>query len=155
MNSALKLIEEKIGKKLTLVGEVYRGLIDHFPLRPIENDEDNDLAVYILTELIDLSNDEVFKENDQKQVDDYMKSLGILVQNYEKSRYPRAKVSGRDMLKFMMELHGLKQSDLSNELGGQSIVSSILNGKRKLNKNQIQKLAKRFHVPADVFFDQE
>ncbi len=40
---------------------------------------------------------------------------------------------------FLMEEHGLKQSDLP-ELGNQSIVSQILSGTRDLNVRQINSL---------------
>jgi HTH-type transcriptional regulator/antitoxin HigA len=51
-----------------------------------------------------------------------------------------------------MEEHGLKQSDLP-EVGNQSVVSQILSGARELNVRQINALAKRFNVPAGVFFE--
>jgi HTH-type transcriptional regulator/antitoxin HigA len=50
-----------------------------------------------------------------------------------------------------MEEHNLKQADLAEELGGQSIVSTILNGKRELNTRQVKALAKRFNVSPAVF----
>ena len=44
-----------------------------------------------------------------------------------------------------MEEHGLKQTDLATELGGQSIVSAILNGKREPHAlAQARALSKRF-----------
>ena len=154
MNTALKLIEEKLSKKKPLihVGKTYLSLIEHFPIKPIESEDEHELALYIVTELIELSNDEVFKEEDQIQVDHYLKALGIMLHEYEKIEFPRGKVKGHEMLGYLMDLQGLKQVDLSKELGGQSIVSSILSGKRELNKKQIQKLAKRFHVSVELFF---
>jgi len=156
MNAALKLIEEKLSKKKPLVpvGKIYLSLIEHFPIKPIENKEEHDLALYVVTELIELSNEEVFKEEDQIQVDHYLKALGMMLHEYEKIKFPRQKVKGYEMLEYLMELQGLKQADLSEELGGQSIVSAVLSGKRELNKKQIQKLARRFHVPVNVFFDE-
>ena len=61
--------------------------------------------------------------------------------------------SGIDALKFLMEQHGLDQSDLKNEIGSQGVVSEILNGKRQLNLTHIKKLAKRFHVAPATFID--
>jgi len=154
MSSALKIIEEKLSKKKSLfhVGKVYLSLIEHFPIKPIENREEHELALYIVTELIELSNEEAFKEEDQIQVDHYLKALGLMLSEYEKNKFRRQKIKGREMLEYLMELQGLKQEDLSDELGGQSIVSAVLSGKRELNKKQIQKLAKRFHVSVEVFF---
>jgi hypothetical protein len=45
---------------------------------------------------------------------------------------------------------GLQQADLP-EVGSQSVVSEILNGKRDLNVRQIRALVKRFHVSPAVF----
>ena len=61
--------------------------------------------------------------------------------------------SGLDALKFLMEQHGLDQSDLKHEIGSQGVVSEILNGKRQLNITHIKKLAKRFHVTPATFID--
>jgi len=63
------------------------------------------------------------------------------------------KGSGIDALKFLMEQHGLDQSDLKNEIGSQGVVSEILKGKRQLNISHIKKLAERFHVTPATFID--
>jgi len=55
------------------------------------------------------------------------------------------------MLAYLMELRNLKQTDLSKELGGQSVVSAILSGKRELNLKQIRALAKKLRVNPSVF----
>ena len=53
-------------------------------------------------------------------------------------------------LGFLMEQHGLRQSDLP-ELGPQSVVSELLHGKRTLNMRQTVALAKRFALPMEAF----
>ncbi len=53
-------------------------------------------------------------------------------------------------LKFLMEQHGLKQSDLS-EIGSQGVVSEILRGKRELNMRQVRALSERFGVSSATF----
>jgi HTH-type transcriptional regulator/antitoxin HigA len=50
-----------------------------------------------------------------------------------------------------MQEHGLKQTDVAAESGGQSIVSAIPNGKRKLNARQAKAMSKRFNVSLAVF----
>jgi HTH-type transcriptional regulator/antitoxin HigA len=50
-----------------------------------------------------------------------------------------------------MEQNGLTQADLRTELGGQSVVSAILNGKRALNSRQAKALAARFGVSPAAF----
>jgi HTH-type transcriptional regulator/antitoxin HigA len=51
-----------------------------------------------------------------------------------------------------MDQHGLKQKDLIDVFATPSIVSEVLNGKRDLNKDQIARLSKRFHVSPELFF---
>ncbi|NJM12603.1 MAG: hypothetical protein HC889_12675 [Synechococcaceae cyanobacterium SM1_2_3] len=58
--------------------------------------------------------------------------------------------SGAEVLRFLMQEHGLRQSDLP-EIGSQGVVSEILNGTQALNTRQIQALAQRFGVDARVF----
>ena len=56
------------------------------------------------------------------------------------------------MLRFLMEQHGLSQSDLP-EIGSQGVVSEILSGRRLLNARQITVLVARFGVSADLFIE--
>ncbi len=59
--------------------------------------------------------------------------------------------SGVSALSVLMEQHSLKTTDFENEIGGKSLVSMILNGKRQLNLKHIRKLAERFNVPVQLF----
>ena len=75
-----------------------------------------------------------------------------LIQAYDLEHCDVPDTKPRELLSFLMEEHGLKQSDLP-EVGNQSVVSQILSGARDLNVRQINSLAKRFKVPAGVFFE--
>ena len=55
------------------------------------------------------------------------------------------------MLRFLLDQHGLTQTDLAAEIGGQSVVSEILSGKRAINARQAKALAARFGVSAVAF----
>ena len=59
--------------------------------------------------------------------------------------------SGVSALATLMDQHGLNTTDFSNEIGGKSLVSMILNQKRRLNLGHIRKLADRFNVPPQIF----
>jgi hypothetical protein len=48
--------------------------------------------------------------------------VGDLIEDYEAEHHPLPDVSGVPALKFLMEQHGLKQSDL-HEIGSQGVVS--------------------------------
>lgn len=76
--------------------------------------------------------------------------VGDLIEDYEAEHHRLPKVTGVEALKFLMEQHALKQSDLS-EIGSQGVVSEILTGKRDLNIRQVRALSKRFGVSAATF----
>ncbi len=80
--------------------------------------------------------------------------VGEYIREYDTRHHRAANVSGVDMLRFLMQQHGLKQSDLP-EIGTQSVVSEILKGKRKLNIRQVTRLSARFGLPVDTFIDKD
>jgi HTH-type transcriptional regulator / antitoxin HigA len=72
------------------------------------------------------------------------------VHAYEEEHYPIPNVTGAEVLRFLMDEHGLTQSDLP-EVGSQGVVSEILSGKRELNVRQVRSLAEKFKVSSAVF----
>jgi len=81
-----------------------------------------------------------------------MELLTLSIEHYDNEHFQVAEADGVSILKYFMEEFDLKQKDFQNELGSQGVVSEILHGKRKLNRNQIVKLSERFHVSPAVFF---
>lgn len=134
-------------------GKLYSTLCDRFPLHTIKNKNHHAQALAVLLKL-----SEYIQKNDlsrdKKQILDYMDALGLLVEEYERKHYAAdlKRISGVEILEFLMEQHSLKQSDLAKEFGGQSTVSDILAGKRKLNSQQIEALSARFGISPAVFF---
>jgi HTH-type transcriptional regulator/antitoxin HigA len=80
------------------------------------------------------------------------KLLVVLIADYETKHFIIEKASGVEVLKELMDINGLRQKDLADDLGGESIVSLILKEKRQLNRQQMEKLSHRFHVSPAVFF---
>jgi len=80
------------------------------------------------------------------------KLLIALIADYEARHFTIEKASGVEVLKELMDANGLRQKDLAEDLGGESIVSLILKEKRQLNRQQMEKLSQRFHVSPAVFF---
>jgi HTH-type transcriptional regulator/antitoxin HigA len=78
--------------------------------------------------------------------------LTLLIERYEQENYTIPKASPADVLRFLLERHGLRQRDVATELGGESVVSEVLSGKRKLNTAQIEQLSRRFRISPAVFF---
>jgi HTH-type transcriptional regulator/antitoxin HigA len=78
--------------------------------------------------------------------------LTLLIERYEGENYSLPNASPADVLRFLLSQHGLRQRDLAEELGGESVVSEVLSGKRRLNATHIEQLSKRFRVSPAVFF---
>lgn len=70
---------------------------------------------------------------------------------YEQKQFSLKYSTAIDVLKFLMEEHGLTQADLP-EIGSQSLVSKVLKGKRKLTSDQIAQLTHRFQISPAVFY---
>lgn len=79
-----------------------------------------------------------------------METVGKLIENYEEKNYTINDSTPLNTLKYLMEEHSLKQSDLT-EIGSQGVVSEILAGKRTLNIEQIKKISRKFNVSPLVF----
>ena len=56
------------------------------------------------------------------------------------------------LLGVLIEQHSLTYSDLP-EIGGKSMVSQVMSGKKTLSRAAIDALAKRFGISAKLFFD--
>jgi HTH-type transcriptional regulator/antitoxin HigA len=78
--------------------------------------------------------------------------LTLLIESYEEEHYPIRSASPVEVLKELMEANNLRQKDLAPMLGSESVVSEVLHGSRKLNRNHIEKLSKRFNVSPALFF---
>lgn len=78
--------------------------------------------------------------------------LTVLVEEYEDKNYPIPDAAPVDIIRHLMEANNLRQKDLADVFGTESIVSDVLNGKRELAKEHIRRLSARFHVSPAVFF---
>ena len=102
-----------------------------------------------LVDILDGLIDEV-GENESHPLASLMETLGSLVESYEDQYVQIDEGSPSDVLKYLMEEHDLKQSDLP-EIGSQGVISEILSGKRQFNVRQIKLLSDRFKVSPAVF----
>jgi HTH-type transcriptional regulator / antitoxin HigA len=78
--------------------------------------------------------------------------LTLLVEDYEARNFPVPEAGPLAIVRHLMEAHRLRQKDLVDVFGTESIVSDVLNGKRDLTKEHIRRLSQRFHVSPSVFF---
>jgi HTH-type transcriptional regulator / antitoxin HigA len=153
MSTAKKLIDtlkEEMKGSYQRANPTYMKLVELFPLQPITSKNQHAVALNVLGKLISYINGEKLSDEGAEV---YLKILSDLVGKYERDHYKTSAVRGTEMLAYLMELQGLKQSDLAKELGGQPIVSKILKGERELNLRQVKALAKRFKVSPGVFIE--
>jgi HTH-type transcriptional regulator/antitoxin HigA len=75
----------------------------------------------------------------------------IFIRDYENRNVAMPNAEPSAVLRFLMEQHDLRQTDLAMIFGSQSNVSEVLRGKRKINARQARALAKRFGVSPAVF----
>ncbi|MFE1746619.1 type II toxin-antitoxin system HigA family antitoxin [Coleofasciculus sp. H7-2] len=123
-------------------------LLKAFPPRPIATEEDFIATQQVIDSLIDrgtLTADE----------QDYLNVLGSLVHDYEELHHPLPTLQGVELIKALMVELNLRQKDLVPIFKTESIVSAVLNGKRQLTVEHIQKLANFFHISPAVFFDEK
>jgi HTH-type transcriptional regulator/antitoxin HigA len=114
-----------------------------------QNDDEYEKLASMLDQLLDIVGD-----NESHELIGLVDVISHMITQYDENHDEQLqKGSSIDALKFLMEQHGLDQSDLKNEIGSQGVVSEILNGKRQLNISHIKKLAERFHVAPATFID--
>jgi HTH-type transcriptional regulator/antitoxin HigA len=73
-----------------------------------------------------------------------------LIAAYEEKKWPRRPPSVADLMRHLMDQHGLARADLVELLGTPSRVSEVLGGKKGLSMAMVQRLRARFRVPADL-----
>jgi HTH-type transcriptional regulator/antitoxin HigA len=73
-----------------------------------------------------------------------------LIAAYEEGQWPRRPSSTADLIRHLMDQHGLSRADMVPILGTPSRVSEVLRGKKGLSMAMVQRLRTRFRVPADL-----
>lgn len=99
--------------------------------------------------IIEVLLDEV-GDNESHPLADVLDYLADQVAAYEEDHHPIPEAEPKEVLRFLLEEHGLKQEDVA-DCAPQSRISDILNGKRGISKDIAKKLARRFRVSAALF----
>lgn len=89
-------------------------------------------------------------DNENHPLAEVLDYLANQVKAYEDENFQIPAAEPSEVLRFLMEQHGLKQEDLS-DCAAQSRISDILSGKRSISKEIAKRLALRLHVRADLF----
>ena len=131
---------------LKSVQPAWKELTKLLPLGPITSNKAYEQRVRVMDELL-----ERIGPNESHPLMPLVDLLTKQIEAYEEEHHNLPDATPAEVLQYLMEEHDLKQTDLAEELGGQSVVSAILNGKRELNTRQVKALAARFNVSPAVF----
>src|SRR6202166_1890078 len=71
-----------------------------------------------------------------------------LIAAYEARKWPRRPPRTADLIRHLMDQHGLTRADMVPILGTPSRVSEILRGKKGLSMAMVQGLGPGLHIPA-------
>lgn len=129
-------------------GRRYAELVAALPPRPLHDAKDYDRAVEMIGRLVG------YKLN--RDQEDYLEALTVFVERYEaehdETQVDVRRVRGVDVLRSLLEDHGLSGADLSRMLGAsRSLGPMILRGERSLTAEHARVLGAHFHVDPGVF----
>lgn len=130
--------------------ELLRWLYLHLPPQPLKSKKRH--RDYLEAVRILMREQENLDPTSRHAVTKYLSTVIPFIEDYEKTAFPIASATPEEMLAFLMEQHQLTQHDLAKELGGQPVVSDILRGKRKLTREHIERLGKRFGLSPATFY---
>ena len=128
------------------VPKTYRELCELYLPRPIRDEEEDTAATEMMNALA------IFQKLNAEQRD-YFDVLTEFVDAYDKAKPVRwPKVKGVDVLKHLLDEHGLNATDLSRILGAsRNLGAMILRGDRNLTVAHVRKLAAHFKVSPELF----
>ena len=126
----------------------YRNLLVQFLPRTIKSDEEYETVQAEIDRLVD-------RDTLSPAEEEYLDLLGALLREYETTTEERGdyELRGVELVKGLMELHDLRQTDLVPIFKTKSIASAVLSGRRRLTVEHIDRLAAFFCVPHSLFFD--
>ncbi len=129
-----------------MVSSSYLALVAAYPIHPIHSEEDLDQAITVIDGLLGR------RKPLDPQEQDYLDSLSHEVERYEAEAHPMPAVSDVAMLRHLIESREATLSEVAEATGiALSTLSSVLSGKRPLNRNHIETLAAHFGVEPGVF----
>ena len=127
----------------------YIELIRQLPLLPIESAEVHRRALSLANKLL------AQKAREGKLshgTAGYLSVLLELLENYEKSKYPRRRVGDGEMLAHLIGAKSVTQAQVERDTGiAAPTISAVIAGRRRLTRDQIGTLSAYFHVAPTVF----
>jgi HTH-type transcriptional regulator / antitoxin HigA len=122
------------------IPDSYAELVGLFMPRPLHDEVDYRNALAVLDAMAG------FEMNADQE--DYFDAIATFVEKYEAENHAvaEAKMTPVELLRSLMDEHGMTESDLGRLLGDRSLGHRILTGERELSKGHIRILAEHFSL---------
>ena len=121
-----------------------------FPLHIIRTESNYQAALATLHELTERDADGQLPPAEA----DYLDVLTLLVHDYEQRTSPVPPPDPIDAIRYRMQERGLRQRDLVPYIGTESVVSEVMNRKRRLTAGMVLRLARNLDLPAELLLQQ-
>ena len=135
----------KPGRETSGTESQYALLCASFPPRAIVNARQMKRTQAVIDGLLDMPGKLTRAERE------YLNTLGTLVAEYEARHCPVPTFHGVELLRELMADRGLSRRDVMPAFKTEAALRAVLSGRRELSAENIQALARLFHVPAAAF----
>jgi HTH-type transcriptional regulator/antitoxin HigA len=127
------------------VAQTWAMLRTQLPITPIRTDEDYQQMLRVANSLSDH-----LDGKSEDPLTDLYAIVTDLIGRWEAHSVSIPKAEPREVLRRLLETHGLKQKDLIG-IASPTVVSDILAGRRAISKKVAKALASRFHMDVSAF----
>ena len=110
----------------------------------IHTDAEHHEALAALDRLLEIDPESGTPEADELQL------LALVIETYEKARWPIGLPDPVGAIRFCMDQQGLTRRDLEPYIGSRARVSEVLSGKRALSMRMIRALHAGLDIPLEV-----
>jgi HTH-type transcriptional regulator/antitoxin HigA len=127
------------------LAQAWSTLQQYAPLKPIRTEADFE-RVHELADKLAIA----VGANEDHPLYSLFELVMTLIEEWEDEHVSLPKASPREVLRYLLEEHDLKQKDLE-DIASPTLISDILAGRREISKRLAKSLAERFHVGIGAF----
>lgn len=113
-------------------------------IKLVKTDQEYEQAIERLGYLMDINPESGTPEGNELDI------LAILIEKYEKETYEVPQLDPIEVIEFFMEEEGLRKKDMIGIIGDKTLVSRILNKKRKLTLEMIRNIENQLSIPINL-----
>jgi HTH-type transcriptional regulator/antitoxin HigA len=135
----------KQSSELPELTQAWTAFQTHAPLRPIRSEADFKRIQELADKLADAVGDD-----ESHPLSSLFDLTMTLIGQWERENLAIPTAPPREVLRYLLEEHDLKQKDLE-DIASPALISDILAGRREISKRLAKALADRFHVDVGAF----